>query len=117
MAHKEEPKLSDMEEGAILRDKYMTISMIDEDFIQTAESTGINLETISKVAILKICHICHICMHECASESLFELYMKEQREAGMFKCSCHFENDENPRRNLISSKYTVKLRFINIISL
>ena len=35
----------------------------------------------------------------------------------MGRNSHHFENDENPRRNLISSKYTVKLRFINKISL
>ena len=31
--------------------------------------------------------------------------------------SHHFENDKNPRRNLISIKYTVKIRSVNYLSL
>ena len=47
----------------------MTMTMSDEEFI--------HIETTSTLEIQKNCHIC---THECASESLFELHMKEHEE-------------------------------------
>ena len=75
----------------------MTMSMSDEDFIHRAESTGINIETISTVENLKICHIC---THECASESLFELHRAARKsdcgyEAESLDCLIMHENQEH----------------------
>ena len=55
----------------------MTMTMSDEEFIHRAESTALHIETTSTLEIQKNCHIC---THECASESLFELHMKEHEE-------------------------------------
>ena len=66
----------------------MTMSMSEEEFMHRAESTALNIETISSVEIQKICQIC---THECGSESLFELHMKEHEESRKFKCTdCTF---------------------------